>query len=167
MGTTGHKIEARSTNYLLTIGDDKELTMAAQNANIADISLGATLFYSGLKELKLPSNTINLSPFVADIILSEDMAEWLTIFKWMLKCKNTNSSHLEQTKPISLTSLSAHSSPIAEFIYTDAWPMEMSSVQYAINSEGSEVLTTTVTFEYNILTVVTSTGERIDESYTG
>lgn len=167
MAGIGHAIEARSTNFLLTIGDDRKLTWAAQNANVTEIILGSTIFSSGQKELKVPSNTMNQSPLVTDILLSEDFDEWIALYKWMLRCKNRNGSHLNETKPISLTLLTAQNKPTTTFVYEDAWPTEMSGIQYAVDTDGSTVLTTTVMFEYNRFIVETANGERIDESYTG
>lgn len=161
----GHKNEARSTNYYLTIGHDRELMFSAQNANIADISIGTTPFYSGKKELKVPSNTMNHSPLVTDILISEDFSEWITIYRWMLDCKNVVGSHLESVRTVTLATMTAQGRPATRFVYGDAFPVEMSGIQYAVNDDNSNVLTMTVTFEYNQFKVITPTGETIDEHY--
>ena len=163
----GHQNEARSTNYLFTIGFNRELTFSAQSSNINELTMGQTPFMSGAKDLKLPSNKVDNGPLTVGIVLSEDYNEWVEIFKWMMLCKNTNGAHLSQTKPCELVTLDAQSQPGTRFVYGDCFPIELGGAQLAVNDDGSNVLVTDVTFAFNKFHIQLPDGTIIDEQYTG
>lgn len=160
----GHTKEARSTNFVFTMGFDRELSFAAQSSNVADITLGETAYYTGVKDLKLPSNKITNSPLVVDFLLSEDLREWIEIYKWLLTAKNSTDP-MEGMLPCSIIIVDSHNQPVVTFDYTDAFPMELSGIQYALNTDDSPVLTFTGTFLFNRFKVTTKDGLVIDEKF--
>ena len=163
----GHTNEARGGNFLFTVGDNRELTFSVQTANVANVTMGTSPFYRGIKELKIPSNTVIMTPLNLDIIVTEDYNEWLYIYKWMMLCKNNNDSHLTQTKTCELTPLSAQSQSTVKFLYTDCFPIELGEMQYALNTDGSLVMTLSCILEYNVFKVIDQDGNVIDENYVG
>jgi len=161
----GHSKEARSTNFIFNIGHDRELSFAAQTSSVADITLGETFYYSGAKDLKIPSNKITNAPLTVDFLLSEDLHEWVEIYKWLLLSKNLG--HNVASRPCELQILNSQSQPSVSFLYMDVFPMELSGVQYALNTESSTVLAFTATFAYNKFRVQLNNGSVIDENYVG
>lgn len=162
-----HNNEARSTSFLFTIGQEKNLTYAVQSSNIADLTLSTTPFPTRNKAVKLPSNKIEQTPLIVDIIISADYNEWITLYKWMMLCKNNVESPQKYMEPCKLTPLTAQNEEVASFLYSDTFPTEISGVQYAFNNTEAPVITCTVTFEYNIFKILLPNGETIDEQYTG
>lgn len=157
--------EARNTNYLFMIGTDRKLSFSAQSSNVADLTLAPANFSTGAKELKYPDNVVTQVPLVVDVIVSETMYEWIAIYKWMMDCKNTNNG-LEKTKTCFLSTLDSQNKETVTFTYSDAWPTELSGLQYVTTEDGSRILVVTVTLEYNLFNIHDHlTGEIIDERY--
>lgn len=161
----GHNNEARTTNFLFTIGDKRELTLAVQSSNINDLTMGFASFPSRPKDLKIPSNKMENSPLTIDFVVSEDYNEWIEIYKWMLRCKNSNDAHLSQTETCSLMTLDSQNRPSVEFIYGDTSPIELGNIQFAVNTDDSPIVIGTATFQFNTFKVKLPTGEIIDEQY--
>lgn len=162
-----HINEARSTNFLFTVGDNRRVTYAVQSSNINDLVMGFAPFMTGAKDLKIPTNKVENAPLTIDIIVSEDYNEWIDIFKWMMLCKNTNDAHLTQTKTCTLTVLDSQNQPSTQFVYGDAFPTELTGVNYASNDAESNVVTTSAVFQFNTFKVILPNGEEIDEQYRG
>lgn len=166
MSNIGQHNEARSTNFLFSIGLDTNLTFAAQTANVTELTLPSAPFYTGAKDIKVPSNKVEYAPLIFDLIVSEDYNEWITVFKWMMQCKNNTGSPMDPVRSCRLTQLTAQNQEGISFLYLDAWPTSIEGIQYAANDDNSTVLTTTVTLEYNKFKVVLPNGEELDEQYT-
>lgn len=160
----GHSKEARSTNFVFNIGVDRELSFSVQTSNVTDVTLGETLFMSGAKDIKLPSNKITNAPLVVDFLLSEDLSEWVEIYKWLLTAKNSGFTLAQ--RPCDLIVLDSQNQTVVTFNYTDVFPIEITGLQYAINTDNSTVMTFTATFSFNRFKVITKEGLVIDEQYT-
>lgn len=163
----GHNNEARTTNFLFTIGDSRELTLSVQTSNINDLTMGFAPFPGRPKDMKIPTNKIENSPLVIDFVISDDYNEWIEIYKWMLRCKNTNDAHLTQTETCSLMTLDSQNKSSVEFIYGDTSPIELGGVQFAANTDDSPIIVGTATFQFNSFKVKLPNGEILDEQYTG
>lgn len=163
----GHNAEARISNFLFTIGYDRALSFSVQQANITEATMTPVSYSTGAKELFLPTNVVENEPLVLSFLLSEDLSEWIAVYKWMLLCKNNSETILEQTKPCSLILLDSQNQPSVTFEYLDAFPTQLSSVQYSLSEEGNTILTSTAQFYFNRFNIVMSDGTKIDEQYTG
>lgn len=160
----GHPVsEARNGNFILIVGEDRELMFSVTDSNVADITLNTTYFATGDKDVYLPSNKIETDPLIVTFIISENYKEWITIFKWIMKLRNNPT--LEYVSPIELIALDSQNRPSTRFLYSDCFPISLESIQFSLNNEGNQVITTTTTFRYNKMKVITSDGETIDENY--
>ncbi len=165
--SAGHNHEARLANFIFTVGTNKEFNLSVQSANINEISAGGAPFPTGKKDLVLPSNKIENSPLVIDFLVSQDYNEWVMIYKWMLECKNNNGTHLTHIKTCTLTALDSQNQPGTEFIYQDAFPIELTGVEHDVRVDTTDIITATVTLRFNKFKVVMPNGEVIDEQYAG
>jgi hypothetical protein len=161
----GHANEARSNNFLFTIGEDRQTTMAVQSSNVTGMVLGQTPFPSGAKDLMVASNKVDNDPVQLSIILSEDYREMVTIYKWMLRCKNNNAAHISEIKTCQLIALDSQNRESTKFVYQDCLPVEMTGIELMVNEDQSNILVCNVTLAYNKFKIITSTGEEIDETY--
>lgn len=160
------KNEARNGNFIFLCGPDNEqATFAAQSCNLIDMTLGETFFPAGPKDLQIPSNKITTDPLIVDVIVSEDYNEMLYFYKWALECKNTGNAHLTKVKPCEIITLDSQNQPGVKFRYGDCYPIMIEGLQYSLNSEGNDVLTSTVTLRYNIFEIIDLNGDIIDNEY--
>jgi len=156
---------ARNTNFLFVFDDNRENTYAVQNTSTPDISLGETLIGSQPKDLYLPSNKLETSPIVIQMLVSEDYREWIDMYKWMLQLKNTIvNPYPDLVRTCELISLDSQHQPSTRFIYTDCFPINISSVQYSTQDEAS-VISFDITLRYNLFHIETNDGELITDTY--
>ena len=166
MSEIGHTPEARSTNFIMTIGNRKGLRLACQTTNLTEATLNFTPFGARMKDLKIPSDKVLFGPLTIDFVISEDYNEWIELFKWMMTCKNSPPDRYEDyVEACELTMLDSQNQPIVSFIYQDAWPTSLEGTTYAVNDTGSNVITSSCTFEYNKFKIKLKDGTEIDESY--
>jgi len=158
---------ARSTNYIFVVGENRDNTYAVQNAQTPDITLGETSFGSQPKDVFIPSNKIETSPIVLQILLSEDLSQWIDMYKWMLSIKNADRLQLPNlVRSCELMTLDAQNQPLHRFVYSDCFPTNISSINYTTQGE-SIALSIDVTLRYNTFKVITQSGEIIEDTYTG
>ena len=166
MSDVGHSAEARSTNFLLTVGTSKQLRFAVQSSNITEVILNFTAYPSTGKDLRIPSDKVELQPLIVDFIVSEDYSEWIEIFKWMMTCKNTPPQRYEEyTRTCELIALDSQNQPVVSFIYDDCWPTSLEGITLAINDTDSNVVTSTATLQYNKFKIRLKDGTIYDEQY--
>lgn len=167
--SVGHNNEARSGNFIFTVDEMKGLTFAVQNSTINGITLGITPFPTGAKSLALPSNKIENGPVTIDIIVSEDYSEWVDAYKWMLKCKNAIENYSldsNGSRNCTLTVIDSQNRPSTQFVYQDAFLVEIGDIQVSSNQEESTVIICPLIVKFNKFKVILPNGETIDEQYT-
>lgn len=156
---------SRTTNYLFVFGDNRDVTYSVQSSNIADLTLGETLYGARPKDLFVPSNKIDTAPLIIQFLLSEDHREWLDCYKWMLQLKNAKQTIFPGlARTCELTSLDSQNQPSTKFIYKDCFITNISAIEYTSLAD-STVLTFDATLRYNQFDVVTADGEIINEQY--
>jgi hypothetical protein len=168
MSNTGHKSEARSDNFIFTIGKSESLRYSVQSSNITEVMLNQTNYPVRGKDLKIPSNKVEHSPLVLDLIISEDYSEWIEIYKWMLSCKNTpHDKIMNYMVPCELTAIDSQGKETARFVYSDCWPTSLEGVTLTIVDNDSQIVTANVTLNYNRFVIVDKDGNEITEDYVG
>lgn len=168
MSQIAHKAEARSDNFLFTVGGRDMIRYAAQSTNITEVMLSQANFPIPRKDLKIPSNKIEFSPLVVDLIISEDYSEWIEIYKWMLTCKNTPHDKLMQyMETCELMAIDSQGKETAKFVYLDCWPTTLEGITLTVADNDSQIVTSTVTFNYNRFIVYDKDGNKITEDYMG
>lgn len=156
---------ARNTNFLFVFDDNRDNTYSVQNASTPDLTLGETSFGSQPKDLFIPSNKIETSPIIIQMIVSEDFREWIDMYKWMLKLKNSNSTTFpDLVRTCELMTLDSQNNPSTRFIYIDCFPINISSVQYS-SQDDANVISFDITLRYNQFKIVTPNNESITESF--
>lgn len=157
---------ARSVNYLMTVGQNKDVAYSVQTTNVADLTFGQAAFGSGKKDLFLPTNKIETEPLNVQFLVSSDHREWIYFYKWMLKCKNNDSAHLNEVMPCEVTALDANGERTTKFIYLDCFPLSLEGLQYTSIGQ-SVVLTSSVTLRYNQMKIIDVNGEEISDDWNG
>lgn len=153
---------AKSTQYIFTIGEDRDLTFKLQNASIGSVNLGSTMFPNRYLDFEIPNNKLEFGPMSLSILLSENLTEWFNIYKWMIRCAVNQSSHIEEVLNGELTVLNAENQPVMRFKYKGIFPLTLSDVLYSIvDDEITQRLELTIKYEsYSVTNILT--GETLD-----
>ncbi len=158
------KSEARSGNYIFTIGDKRSLSAKVQSANLGGVTLPGTPVMNRYKDAAIPSNKVDQTDCSIRMICSSDMSEWIEIYKWMMTLKNRPDNSDHDSQQCSLITLGDNNVPGPTFIYNDAWPTVLGDLFYTTVDE-SEVLVFDVVLEYNRFSIRLADGTIIDEDY--
>lgn len=157
---------ARQNGFIFTVGN-MQTTFSVQAANIADLQIGESMVGGRDKDIYVPNDKIETMPADFTILCSEHFEEWVEMYKWMLACKNTTTNYrLDKAQTCELTVLDSQNQESTRFIYEDAFPTQMSGLQFNLMDQ-STVLTFDVTLRYNELKIVTLDGTIITQDYTG
>lgn len=153
---------AKSTAYTVTFSEHTKLTYRALDAAIGSLTVGLTPVPIRYSAMYVPDNTIEFGQLPMKFLCSEELAEWIDMYKWMLKCTTMdNMAHREVFDRMELTVLNSQNVPILRFTYKDVWPTELGQVTYSIEDE-EQTQYFDVTFVYTSLSVeIISTGEKI------
>jgi hypothetical protein len=156
---------ARNTNFLFVFDDDRENTYSVQNTSTPDLSLGETLIGSQPKDLYIPSNKLETSPIIVQMLVSEDFRELIDMYRWMLRLKNAiDNPYPDLVRTCELITLDSQYKPLTSFIYTDCFPINISSIQYSTQDEAS-VMSIDITLRYNLFHIKTKDGELITDTF--
>lgn len=149
---------ARSTSYHFTITGFRDLSFKLQNASVPDVNLSGAPFPTRTVDIMVPSNKLNYDPMPFNILISEDLREWIEIYKWM---DDWTRMSKQADTTAEMTILNTTNQPIARFIYTGVWPLLLGGLQYSMIDQ-ERVLTCNLTLmfdEFQVENLVS--GERI------
>lgn len=149
---------ARSTSYHFTITGFRDLSFKLQNASVPDVNLSGAPFPTRTVDIMVPSNKLNYDPMLFNILISEDLREWIEIYKWM---DDWTRMSKQADTTAEMTILNTTNQPIARFIYTGVWPLLLGGLQYSMIDQ-ERVLTCNLTLmfdEFQVENLVS--GERI------
>lgn len=153
---------AKSTSYLFTIGDDRDLSFKVRDPSIGSVNLGSTMFPTRYLDLELPNNKLEFGPMSLRVLLSETLGEWFNLVKWMVDITETNGAHLESTVDAELDILNAQNIPVLRIIYKSVYPLNLGDIIYGY--DGEEVTQTcelSVKYDYYVIENLL-TGEKIE-----
>lgn len=149
---------ARSASYTFIITGRRDLSFKIQNAPLSAVQLGGAPYATRNVDIFIPSNKLSYDPLVLNFLVSEDLDEWISVYKWMddLSLLNT-----QVTDTAELTVLNSQNVPVARFVYTGVWPLTLGDLQYTVVGEET-VMSCNLSLQYDQLNIeVIRTGEKI------
>jgi hypothetical protein len=157
------KNTAKSSSYQLTFTDRTNLSTRALNASIGSVMLGETVFPNPYTaSMLVPGNTLEYNPITLRLLSSENMSEWVEMYKWMIACtRMTKLSDATLFDRMQMTVLNLQNVPIMHVVYTDVWPTALGDVMYTIEDEET-TLSFDATFRFTTIEIeIIATGEKI------
>lgn len=156
---------AKSTSYILTLIDRPELSFKAMNASIGSVLLGETPYATSYTNLVIPGNTLEFNPLNLKILCSEELDEWINVYRWVIECTKARLDS-DVFDRLELTVLNLQNIPILKFTYKDVWPTMLGDVLYDLDSE-EQTLTFDLALRYSSMDVeLLKTGELIQYANT-
>lgn len=149
---------ARNGTYIFTLTGSRNITFKLQNAAVPGVILGGTPFQTRALDILVPSNKIDFSPMALRMLLSEELTEWVDVYRWMTQLTKSNDLSGDTAE---LTILNSQNVPVLRFRFTGVWPLTLGDVQYTVAGEETVLICdVSLQFETFILEVL-KTGERI------
>lgn len=158
--------QSNITNFRIDIPDQhttEQFLLNVQTASIPGMRLSVTempLNAQGTARAQVPGSTTEFDPLIVTVLMDENLEAWIQIYRWMLSLNDyarqnsTMWKNVEQPKALQLHVLNNTKTDIvATFNYFNAWPSELSEIEYTYTDEGDVAVTFTVTFNYSYFEV--------------
>lgn len=153
---------AKSTSFVFTVSNRRDLSLKIQSSSVGSVNLGSAPFPSRWVDMNVPGNKLDYGPMTMRVLVSEDLHEWVDLYKWMIEITQTNDAHLSQVEHGELTILNSENIPVLRFIYKGVYPLTLGDLQYSlVEDETTLVCDLTVDFSsFDIHNLVS--GERVE-----
>lgn len=166
-------------NFLSPVGFKFSLAKApkvdfySNYANIPGIKLGVATYNRYGKNIPIPGDKMEFEDFSLRFLVDENLENYLEIWNWMTglgfpesleQYKNLKESsnfdnynlkeNLYETSDATLQILSSNYTPNANIIFSDLFPVTLSSLNFDATSQDIEYFTAEVTFNYTYFRIV-------------
>lgn len=173
MATSIWDSQTVNRNFLSPVGFKFSLAKApkvdfySNFANIPGIQLGAATYNRYGKNIPIPGDKMEFSDLTLRFLVDENLENYLEIWNWMTGLgfpesleqysdlketsdfKNYNiKDHLYETSDGTLQILSSNYTPNANIIFSDLFPISLSSLEFDATSEDINYFTAEATFKY-------------------
>jgi len=136
---------ARSGSYIFTITGYRDLSFKLQNAAVPDVNLGGAPYPTRTVDIMLPSNKLSYDPIPFNFLVSEDLREWIEVYKWVDDLTRLDGQNNQTAE---MTILDSINRPVARFVYTGVWPLMLGGLQYSI-IDNERVLSCNLTLVFD------------------
>jgi hypothetical protein len=153
-------------NFRFLIKKAPHVNFFIQKVNIPSISLPSPEPNNPFVKVPIPGEHLNFSELKISFKVDEDLQNYLEIHNWIRalgKPENFNQYKTIQDQPsytgegiysdISLLILSSTKMPNYEIVYIDAFPTNLSDLQFTTTDENVNYITASAVFKYNYYTI--------------
>lgn len=131
------------------------------SVSIPGLSATAVRQPSPFVDIKVTGDKLIYQPFIANVIVDEEMKNWQEIFDWMVSYGHPDNFEQYQDSRFSQNNLYPSKKSGAkvlipnnkynnahEFTFEDMFPIDMSDIVFDVQIQDTQVAVFTVTFEY-------------------
>lgn len=136
---------ARSMSYIFTITGFRDLSFKLQNAAVPDVNLGGSPFATRTVDILLPSNKLSYDPVPFNFLVSEDLREWIEVYKWMDDLTRLDGQNHMTAE---LTILNSANKPVTRFVFTGIYPLMLGGLNYSMIGQDV-VLSCNLTLQFD------------------
>lgn len=154
---------SKSQSFVVTFTDRPTLSARSTTASIGSVLLGETPYPLPMTtSMLIPGNTLEFNPITLRILCTENMYEWVEVYKWMIACTTeVRLGNLEVFDRLQVTVLNLQNVPIMNVIYKDVWPTALGDILYSLEDEET-TLGFDATFRFSSIEIqIIATGEVI------
>jgi len=160
--------------FKLAINRLRGVDFYCQQASIPAIGMQPAQTGTRFNMIMNPGDQLYYEDFTIRFLIDENMKNWYQVHDWIRKIatpysstefdyergtiqsqnKSTNQSDLEAANnqwrsDISLFILSSNYQPVAEFVFKEAWPFALSTLEFNAAAEEIQYFTAEVSFKYD------------------
>jgi hypothetical protein len=151
----------KSTSFLFTISNKRDLTLKVQSTSIGAVNLGSAQFPIRQTQLTVPDNTLQFDPMTIRFIVSEDLSEWFSVLQWMVDITQTNDAHLTRSEVATLSVLNMNNQEVMRIVYKSIFPITLGDLLFSVVDEEIS-LSCDLALDYDSYDVINvKTGEKI------
>jgi hypothetical protein len=151
------------TKFLLSFNRSGSVPYFCQSVNIPGMSMGAAPFNTPTLDINYPGGKLSFNSLNITFILDEHLTSWKDIYNWMLANghpdMNERNRLLEMQGGVRvsdaiLTVLSGLNNPIARIQFHNAYPIDLTDINFDTTLSADTIITSTATFNFNYYEVL-------------
>ncbi len=133
----------------------KDFSFMVVGFNLPSLSLPAANRPSPFVDDSVPGDKLKFSNLTVRFLVREDFSNWIDMYHWMIGLGKPRDHTQYANKPFHredfhLIIKSAYQQPITTIAFQDAWPTDLSSVEWSSQVVSLTPMTATVTFQYTL-----------------
>lgn len=141
-------------NFTVTFATEqfKNIDFYVKTANIPDVNTGTLEQSFTNQTLPLPGNNMTWGELSITFLVDEEMSNYKAIFDWLLKAQTDDTFALDNNDII-LTVFTAQGNRVYDFIFTNCFPSDVTSLTFETTTPDDVPLECTVTFKYDYFSI--------------
>lgn len=145
--------QATISNYKLEIPKFKEVNYFIQNTSLPSVNMSGVDSAYQANQIQIPSNRIDYDPLSITFIVDEDLANYLTIFRWMQDISRKESA-FDLTTDIVLHFLNTNKQIIRTATFYNGFPMTLGELSYDTSVADTTPLMCNAMFKYQYFEIL-------------
>jgi hypothetical protein len=156
-GSTAALNFVNPTAFKLVIDSQKykNAQFMAQTIALPDMSVTGAVFNTRNRNIVEAPDKIEYGTFDMTFLIDEYLLNYKELHDWMLGLVMEDDRGVRKERDMTLQILSSHNNVISEIQFTNAIPVNLSSLPFDVKSTDVEYLTGNVTFQYNYFKFLT------------
>jgi hypothetical protein len=133
----------------------KNALFSVQRVEIPDISAEGAPLNLPQRNIAFAADKITYADLSLSFLVDEDFTNYIEIHDWMYGAvTQPDSPSIDKYKDISLLVMSSHNNVSREFKFVEAFPINLSSVQFDATLTEADYLAANVTFKYSYFKIL-------------
>lgn len=154
------------TNFRFFIKKLPNVNFFIQKVTIPGISLGTVFQPNPLVRIPHPGTELDFGTLKISFIVDEDIRNYTEIYTWLTGLGFPENSSQYKTladqpnytgdgvvSDVSVNVLNSAKNPNFEFVFRDAFPIEVGELNFSTTETGIDYITADATFEYTLFTI--------------
>lgn len=139
------------TSFRLVIDGRKYVNAVfnVQTFSLPDISASPVALNLPRRNIGLPADKVEYSPFDLTFLIDEDLVNYKEIHEWIVGQVTEDDQSVKKTRDMSLMILNSNLRPTREIKFYDAYPISLSSLSFDATAQSVDYLTASATFQYS------------------
>ena len=151
------------TKFLLSFNRSGSVPYFCQSVNIPGMSMGAAPYNTPTLDINYPGGKLSFNSLNITFILDEHLTGWKDIYNWMLANGHPDMNErnrlleMQGGKRVSdaiLTVMSGLNNPVARIQFHNAYPIDLTDINFDTTLSADTIITTTATFNFNYYEVL-------------
>jgi hypothetical protein len=149
-----NKNTLQNTRFRMLIRRLPNTTYFLQSANLPGLDISAVRQHTVFNTVFRPGGEVSHNPVTVNFIVDEDISNWKEIRNWILECSNYK-DFTEYRPPaehfsdeITLTILTNTHNITHKAVFSNAFPIALSDLNFTTIASGDEILTASMQFKF-------------------
>jgi hypothetical protein len=121
--------------------NNNEFDLTVTDINLPGIQLGIINHGTHAMVVERPGDSINFNNISLEFLVTEEMTEWIILFKWLNDLRNFDGTQFDNSIVCdgNLIILSSKNNPTLGFTFTEMYPYDLGEIMFTQEGSGENV----------------------------